>query len=197
MKHEPQTSWEKIWDVIVPEITQYQLNYGDLYFDETCKDKILLTFQELVNYIKSHYMKFNKNSHEIDRHKTSAALMIAILQNQPLKMISSKYYQDSKFWLFNEHIAITAGLSLMIAFELQKIKDSPLLEEDKKEKLIREWEKGIIFPSARHGDYRENWAVELYYTVREGNYNILAIAHELFLLENETKQQIKEKICSY
>lgn len=202
-KQEYQTPWDKIWDVISPEISKYQFQYGDLYLSETCKDDIFATFNELVNYIKVHYMDFNEDeakkedSHEIDRHKTSAALMIAIVQNQPLKMVSEKYYDGSKIWLFNEQIAITAGLSLMIAFEKEQIKKHPSLDQEQKKELLLEWDKGIIFPIARHGDYRENWAVELYYTAKEGNYNLLATAHELFHLEERTKERIQQKICSY
>ncbi len=197
MKQEQQTTWDKIWNVISPEISRYRLQYGDLYFDETCKDDILTTYNELVNYIKVHYMNFNEDSHEIDRHKTSAALIIAIVQNQPLKMVSEKYYNGSKIWLFNEQIAITAGLSLMIAFEKSQIKKNESLNQEQKNALLQEWDKGIIFPVARHGDYRENWAVELYHTVKEGNYNMLATAHELFHLEDRTREQIKKKVCSY
>lgn len=198
-KQEHQTPWDKIWDVISPEISKYQLQYGNLYLSKTCKDDIFATFNELTNYIKVHYMDFDEeeDSHEIDRHKTSAALMIAILQNQPLKMVSEKYYDSPKIWLFNEQIAITVGLSLMIAFEKKQIKAHPSLNQEQKNALLQEWDNGIIFPIARHGDYRENWAVELYYTAKEGNYNLLATAHELFHLEDRTKKRIQEKICSY
>ena len=38
-----------------------------------------------------------------------------------------------------------------------------------------------------HGQYLDNFASELYFSISEGNINILSVAHELYLLEVITR----------
>ncbi len=123
---------------------------------------------------KDNYMR-NSNK-PVDRHKVSAAIMIAILKIEPIKMNAELYQNDSeKKWLFNEKLAISVGMSILKSF----IDEANQGNED----ILNKFKKGISYPPTDHGTFSNNFATELYHTRKENNYNLLALANELFLLE--------------
>lgn len=149
-------------------------------FADYLKEEIYGEIDELIKHCKAHYMK-NPDKF-VDRHKVSAAVMIAILKNTPIKIAGSAYYSEKAgFWCFNEHLAITAALSVLVAFIREDIKDK--YNGEKLNRELKKIENGIVFPSVKYGNYRDNWTNELYYMRKDGNYNLLALAHELFFLE--------------
>lgn len=174
--------WER---VIEKQVKLIRETYADLVFADYLKDDIFREAVELMEYCKHHYMKNSEKY--IDRHKVGAAVMIAILKNSPIKKVGAIYYTDNSVdWCFNEHLAITAGLSVLVSFAKKDLNEN-FAGAELNEKLSK-LKNGIVFPKVKHGAYRENWAAELHYTHKNGNYNILALAHELFFLEHYTME---------
>lgn len=172
-----------LWDnIIVPEanIIAYDSN---VFFAENLKDAIYLECSEMINHCKLHYME--SSDKYIDRHKIAAAIMIGILKHTPLKIIGAIYYTSPNKVAFNEHLAITVGLSILRAFIEADLHEN-YKNNSKYQVYLSQIENGIVLPKAKHGDYRNNWANELYYTRKNGNYNILSLAHELYFLELNT-----------
>ena len=70
---------------------------------------------------------------------------------------------------------------------------SSIIENDtiiNKEELIKKFDNGIKIPQGNllnHGDYISNFANELNFCMKEDSLNILALAHELYLLEVITR----------
>ena len=177
--------FDKLWDTVIsPEAQIICDSYGDLLFADFLKDDIFAELKSILEHSKTHYMRDAKRY--VDRHKVSAAVMIALLKNPPIKIVGPKFYsKKTSNLVFNEQLAITTGLSILTSFCKKSIKD----DIDKGEATVndlKKFENGIKLPVAKHGKYRSNWATELYFMRKEGNYNILALAHELFFLEYTT-----------
>ena len=80
-------------------------------------------------------------------------------------------------------MSFTSALCVLESFITKELKNKFQNNEEKLTYELNKLNNGIKLPMAQHGDYRENWANELYHMKKEGNYNILAIAHQLFLIE--------------
>ncbi|MCM1060936.1 MAG: hypothetical protein NC452_11685 [Eubacterium sp.] len=140
-----------------------------------------------------------KDISKIDRHKVAACYICAILKANPVK-IKNKESDEEKFFVVIEQFAITVGLSILRSFIVcdQDKNDSAKPNEIlKKDKEI--FGNGFSFPitgiETNHGEYHNNFAVELYFTKKEGNYNILSLSHSLYLLEmyNRQRWEIQKK----
>lgn len=59
-----------------------------------------------------------------------------------------------------------------------------LSNEEMKKKVLDAFDGELVFPKTNHGDYKQNLLFQLYYTKKEGNYNILALADSVFFIEN-------------
>lgn len=173
----------KLWDVVImPEAIKTCNTYADLFFAEYVKEEMFDECIELIEHGKRRYMK-NRDEF-LDRHKIAAAVMISILKTTPIKIVGPIHYTaEPARWGFNEHLAITAGLSVLKAFIITDVRNKYSHDKETMQNKLKELESDIKFPVAKHGDYRDNWANELYYTRKDGSYNLLALAHELFLLE--------------
>lgn len=170
---------KKIWDVLVEEnFKDFYHTFPELFLYEGSKEDFLHEYNKIRRYCKENYMK--NSAKPVDRHKVSAAIMIAILKTEPIKMDATLYKNTSaQKWLFNEKLAISVGMSILKAFVDEANK------EDKD--ILNKFMTGIAFPPTNHGNYLNNFATELYYTRKENTYNLLALANELFLLEVYTK----------
>ena len=114
---------------------------------------------------------------KLDRHKVSACYILAIVKASPI--IFNELLAEDKFYTVNEEIALTVGLSVLRSF----------CSTDKSYPVSLPYD--FTYPVASHGDYRENFVVELYFTKKEGNYNILSLSHTLYLFEQFNQQYWK------
>lgn len=173
-----------IWtEVIEKLISRYRTEHLDLIVDDNAKQKIWEIYTHLKNKCRNSYMS-NPNG-LLDRHKVSACMIYAILKSNVIyESIPKK--AGRVYDALNEDLALTTGLSLLRAFIITAIEESKMSDEQKKiniDKFIN----GLKYPKPHHGDYRENFLAELHYTRIEKNYNILSLAHTLYLLETYTR----------
>lgn len=175
--------------IIIPVFKHYQKTHGGILFPEYEFAEIRSYYEDLIGYAKRHYMSNQEGL--LNRHKVSAALMIAILKAKPIKKISSDYYIPNKnseptAWPFNERLAITVALSVLRCFIdarvyyafSGKLISRPIFEDVcKEDKII--FANGIPIRKQE----REDWEWELYQIRQDGAYNVLAIAHILSNLE--------------
>ena len=181
---------EKIWrELITPYFEKCYVAYGGLICPKSGYDVFCSHYQYLTDFAKSHYMA--KSVVRLNRHKVSAAIMIAILKAKPIKKVDALFYDSPmgqpKIWPFNEALAITVGLSVLRAFIMQRVDEAfvgkPVSKKKfegvcKQDRVI--FEDGIpLAPKAR-----AEWEWELYQVRLEGAYNLLAMAHILSDLEN-------------
>ena len=167
--------FDKIWNtVVLSEFAEYEKKFPGLFLYSNSKRDVFEEYSRQNNYCKHYYMK--DPTKPLDRHKVSSAIIIAILKVEPIRMSSELYIEDKEhLWLFNQKLAITVGLSVLVSFIEY--------DNEENEELLNKTRNGIIYPEANHGTYINNFATELYYTHKDGNYNLLALANELFLLE--------------
>ena len=177
---------DKLWATVIEvEALSTLDNFEQLFIPEGIQYQIFKEYGIMLKYCKEMYM--NDSEGLLDRHKVAAIIMTAILKVQPIKKLSEIYYEDAKKWTFNENLAISTGCSVLRAYILEDTETNDKLTNEQKEARRNKLENGIHFPTVvHHGKDKENYAMELYHTAKEGNYNILAIAHELFYLELTT-----------
>lgn len=179
--------FDELWDkVICNQVNEVQIRMPDIFFVEDSKQNIFDTYNEIINHCKKRYMK--DCSKPVDRHKVCAAIVISILQNEPIKYLNQKYFATSSSFLINEQLAWTTGCSVLKTFVLQRIDEKKYEEYSSysPEKLKAAFNKGVIYPRTYHGTYKENVLFELHCTKIEGNYNVLSLADKFFLLEKIT-----------
>lgn len=181
--------FSKIIDPVAKSYCHSQLG---LVFHPNAKELIWNKYVEFNEFCKDNYMK---NSEKLlDRHKVCACYIYAILDADVLKnvmAIKNGIYDD---FLMNERLALCFGMSLLRALILQETED---LKDDNDKELLRKAFNGeFLFPKANHGDYKNNLLIQLYNTKVIKNYNILALAETLYLLEvyNLLKNRIPEDI---
>lgn len=180
-------SFKHLWKTIInPEIKNYLLkfpSYAELL--PFAQEEIWSKYREYNIYCKKNYMV--DSMEKIDRHKTCACYIMAIVTTRPLRVPSPS---SNKCSIINETLAITVGLSLLRALILSAIEESKKLTPDEKKQLNTIYDGEIKIPSGvdvNHGDYIFNFANELYFASRSGRLCILSIAHSLYLLELFTK----------
>lgn len=155
---------------------------GIYFFNKHCKGTYMLDLEGIL-----------------DRHKVCACYMFAIIKADTLRCHLVGADTEQRHLNLNENLAITVGMSVLRAFVLVSINDNEELSEEAKETLRKRIDDGVVFPDCNHGEYRSNFAAELYYTKKESSYNILSLANTLFLLETHTLQteavhkQVKNK----
>lgn len=181
-------SYETIWNnVILPEIKRYKDAVISVSYKDTAKNDIWHSYQRLKSHCKNTYMADSEK--RLDRHKVAACYMMAILEANPLSFKMEP--EDGILITINEHLAITVGLSILNAFicaNKQKNADDTVAGPLKDENFNDT--KDLILPTTPHGNYRDIFAVELYFTRTERNYNILSLSNTLFLLDEYNKNKI-------
>lgn len=175
--HDSYKSYYK--NIIQPVVNEYcSENYGV---------KIRPDAEELI---WKNYVKFNRHCREeymvdpqklADRHKIVACYIYAIIQSNILSCELSKQLGDEKDLLLNERLALCFGMTLLRAFIRTNAKE--LQDMVLRNKVLEAFEGELNFPKTNHGDYKSNLLLQLYHTKKECNYNILALADSLFLIE--------------
>lgn len=197
-------SYNKFWsEVISKQINAFEIfvKANEFKFrvrDKNIKQEIWNNYQALRDKCKSKYM--SKNSNVIDRHKVCACMMLAVVKARPFIYTGDlrEDEDDECFDTPNEQLAITVGLSLLRGFIINSTCDYEGKEKSKQQmQLDKEiFKDGFMFPNQAevyHGEYRNNFAIELYYTDKDNCYNILSLSNTLFLLEqyNRMKYELK------
>lgn len=174
-------SYQKYYDkVIDPAILEYGESYAEIVALPYIKDKIWDYYVEFNEHCKNKYMH-NKNK-LLDRHKVVACYMFAILRTNPIVCVTALRNGDQSSMFLNERLALRFGMTLLQALICDEIESLP--GNELKEKVTAVFKKDIIFPGVNQDDYKQKLLAQLYHTKDEANYNILAMAETLFLLEN-------------
>lgn len=180
-------SYQKIWKVVInPTIEDYKNRYAEIVVSHNAEEAI---WQEYVGFNKHSKITYMQDmGGKLDRHKVCACYMYAIIKANTLSCRLADTDTERSFLALNENLAITVGMSVLRAFVLSSINSSEELTEEARDCLRKRIDDGVKFPDCNHGDYRNNFISELYYTKRENIYNVLSLANTLFLLETHTIQ---------
>ena len=178
-------SFEKIWnEVIEKTILKYKTKCLFVDVSDDAYGRIWDNYVAFKNNCRNKYMK--DPDELLDRHKVCACMIFAIIKANVIYECVPKEKQTEFYSVINEDLALTTGLSLLRAFVESSIRESSI-DEKTKIILLKKYEHGFKYPGANHGEYRSNFLSELHYTKMEENYNILSLAHTLFLLETYTR----------
>lgn len=180
-------SFNEVWQMLIkPSIDYFLKNVPNVKCTSSVKDDIWNAYTALNEHCKNTYM--HDCNGRLDRHKVVACYMFAILKAYPFSF--ELPLKENLIFTLNEHLAIQIGISLLRAFLVAPIDTS---EEEDYPKIYPEYdleifENGFKFPQKEneeiyHGEYRSNFALELYFTHKENCYNILSLSHSLYLLE--------------
>lgn len=187
-----QIIWEKL---IQPTYAHLENINGGIMLPPSSSGEIHSHYEELVAHAKKRYMADPNGV--LNRHKVSAALMIAILKVKPIKKIDPLYYTEDetgvlRSWTFNESLAITVSLSVLRAFIEARVKYA--FSGKKLTKSIFEdvcWQDQTIFENGIpiSDKEREDWEWELYQIRQDGAYNVLSMAHVLSGIEKTARAE--------
>lgn len=159
-------SFNNLWKLVInPEIKRY-LKVSNVSKIDNAEEKIWEAYEELNLSCKRDFM--SSSVKKLDRHKIAACYIYAIVKTQPLSMKTPELPENMVVTI-NEHLAITVGMSILHAYMKDNTTD---ICPD-----------GLVFPNAKHGKYRDDFALELYHTKKHNMYNILSLSNTLFLLE--------------
>jgi len=179
------SSYDTIWEnVIAPVVEMFQEHYSGITQTYNAKEAIWQEYVKFNTHCKTNYMLDSQG--RLDRHKVCACYMYAIIKANTLSCQLADSNTEKRYMCLNEQLAIAVGMSLLRAFIYSNIAKSSSFSEEEKQNLYARIENGIIFPECNHGDYRENFVAELYFTNEERNYNVLSLANTLYLLEIHT-----------
>ena len=179
-------SYDIIWDkLILPELKQYVKKFEPyIYFSQAAKDEIWKQYVFLNTKLKNQYMQ--DSSKILDRHKVAACYMVAICNVKPLRFNKPSIAKPNNYFIANELVAISVATTLVVNFVIAATKNSSALTETQKQEIYDKFKDGICFPEkeiTNHGEYITNYAMELYLSNIKSDFNLLSIAHELYLLE--------------
>lgn len=166
--------------ILEPVINEYCANEYGIEVRPDAEDLIWINYVKFNRHCREEYMR-NPDS-LTDRHKIVACYIYAILKSDILSCSLAKQLGDEKNLLLNERLALCFGMSLLRALIRGNIKT--LKDEEIKRQVREVFKDEFAFPTTNHGEYKQNLLLQLYYTKKEGNYNILALADSLFLIEN-------------
>ena len=179
-------SYDKIWKITICPLIEHYMKLDFV--------KLNGTMDEVKQRIWTQYVSENEKCRtymddavkNLDRHKVAACYMIALLIAEPFSFYNYAEEKNS-FIVVTEQLAISVGLAILRSFIL--CKRGRKNEERPEEELIESkkvFKNGFSYPNSDevdHGNYRDNFAIELYFTRMEKCYNILSLSHTLYLLE--------------
>lgn len=166
--------------IIVPVIEDYcQKDYG-IIVKTNAEEIIWHNYVKFMRHCREEYMQDPEKL--ADRHKIVACYIFAILKSNLLTSSLSQEYGDEKHLLLNERLAFCFGMTLLRA--LIRGNANQLSNQDIKKAVLKAFNDELLFPQTNHGIYKDNFLLQLYYTKKEGNYNILALANSLYLIES-------------
>lgn len=166
--------------IIVPVIDEYCANDYGIEVKPDAEKLIWINYVKFNRHCREEYM-WNPDK-LADRHKIASCYIYAILKTDVLACSLSKQYKDEKNLLLNERLALCFGMTLLRALILGNAKE--LKDEEVRQLVKKAFYGEFLFPKVNHGNYKQNLLLQLYYTKKEGNYNILALADSLYLIEN-------------
>lgn len=164
---------------IVVLISLYSKQTADIIVSARSKEQIWNEYLRLNNHCKTFYM--SSDSRLIDRHKVVACYMYAIERANVISVAESLRQGDRSQLLLNEKLAVSFGLSLLRALILDIVEE--LHDVELQGKLWGIFDGDISLPKCTHGDFKSNLLMQLYYTKKEGNYNVLSLAETLYMIE--------------
>lgn len=165
--------------IISPVIKEYRKTYYGICEHPNTKDLIRTNYEKFVRHCREEYM--DNQEEPIDRHKVSACYIYAVLKSHVLSCCLSHETGDKTDIYVNERLALCLGMSILRAYVCSKAKQ--LKNEETKSTILELFKGELKFPKTNHGDYKQNLIQQLYYTRKENNYNILALANTMFMLE--------------
>lgn len=166
--------------ILQPVIREYCMKEASLEVRPDAKDLVWRNYVKFNRHCREEYMN---NPHKLtDRHKITTCYIYAILRADVLNCSLSKQLGDDMNLLLNERLALCFGMTLLRALIRGNAKE--LTDKDMQEKVLNAFDGELTFPATNHGDYKQNLLFQLYYTKKEGNYNILALADSIFFIEN-------------
>lgn len=177
---------DKTWELLLKTVKELQnqkeVTSRNIVIDKSAKEKYSQIFIDMDAYIKENYMKTSVKY--LDRHKTSAIIIYAILKSECIKY-TGKISEDEEVFWGNYVIAVTVGFNYMID-RLNAV----LKKKDIKQRLIEKlWLPEIVFSC--NVPYFLIFTRNLYYANTDENWEInpLEIAEKLFLLEYITVEK--------
>lgn len=171
-------NYEVIWKEIIEPSLKYVIeNNANYKIKENSKSELLAAYKTFNDLCRTKYM-LDPNK-ILDRHKVATCYIYAVIKVEPI-ITDFIPLENDTFSTINEKLAIMVGLSVLKAFCDNDLNDINFGTQ-------------FIYPTAMHGNYYENFAVELYFTKTENNYNILSLSHTLYLLEMYNRQYWKLK----
>ena len=173
-------TYDRIWDnIVMPIYDNISNNDPNMSFNKKSKKRIFERYIKIRDKVKKKYMEDSDSN--IDRHKIASAMMAAIEDVYPIK-ISKKYiFQlwkdkkelDERYVYANETLAFFTALSIIENYKEYGI--------DGKIEMKR---KTIVLPETfNESDYAMNTCIDLYFSKRSKNINILTFSNVFFLLE--------------
>lgn len=163
--------WDSIWSNNISNVAMEMVDKykGRTVFDRTSKYTILNQYISLLNEARNNYVKLSGVSS--NKYMITACFILAIVKSQPLRY---KYDIHARKGIYNENLALEAGLRLLYDFEtLIKINNH-------NNKGIQRY----AFPKPfQNKTYKELLCLMLHYDIRENKYSILAIANILLMIE--------------
>lgn len=165
-------TFDRIWDeAIEPEAKKIvDENTKILAFNPNSKIAIFNRYNELNKICKKNFMFHSDGL--IDRHKVSAALVIAIVQTQPLvtNVITNAY---GDYYAFNETLAFRVALSLIKGY----VNNNPTT----KQRIEK-----FTLPTVQNTDetYQEIFCKMIRLDSAYNQISILSLANIFFLLES-------------
>ena len=166
-------------EVLEPVLRNYSGKYAGVILNPNRKNLIWKNYQEFNVYCKTHYMK--KSDHLLDRHKVVACYMYAIEKAHVVVAVPSIEEGDDSNLMLNERLAFCFGMTMLRALILDLVDD--IADEELKDKAEKVFEGEFVFPKCNHGNYKNNFLSQLYFTYKDNSYNILSLANSLYLLE--------------
>lgn len=181
--------YEKMWsDSIKPKIDRMIADDDDLLFTEgQIKEKIWYTYEDYKNKVHT-YMR-NPDG-RIDRHKIASVMLYSIIANKPfeLKYLHNKKEIKVSSTLANEILGFNVALDIVWYFIITEANQKP---DNNKKEYFRN---GFSFPECQHENYPTHIFKMLYYSKLNGNYDIFAFSHVLFLIEAYTELKQKNEL---
>ena len=173
-------SFDKYYDkIVVPVLERYVSSHHGILVHPKHKERVWSEYSSFNCLCKNKYMK--DAAHLIDRHKVVACYIYAVEKAHVISSVDSLREGDDTHLLLNERLALCFGMSVFRALIMDLAEGIEDLET--KGKVSAVFSDGFAFPECNHGNYLDNIKSQLYFTYRDGNYNILALAETLYFIE--------------
>ena len=182
-------------NIIEPVLAEYISSTPGLVLNPFSKNRIWSEYCFFNQLCKTRYMK--EEAHLIDRHKVVACYIYAVEKAHVVTSVVSLQEGDDTHLLLNERLALCFGMSVFRAL-IMDLADG-LEDLEMRGKAMAAFGDGFAFPECNHGNYIDNIRSQLYFTYRDGNYNILALAETLYFIEifNLQKSSLPANLFSY